>query len=367
MLMLDRDALSERILEQLSSAVVLLDRQLRIAYLNPAAEVLLAISQSRAPLHPIGEFFPFDERNNQCAALEQALTQGSSFTRREAYLLCNQQRLSVDYSVIPFAEGLLLEIHPLDRLHQIAREEARQSGQQASRVLLRGLAHEIKNPLGGIRGAAQLLARASSQDELDELSQLIIGEVDRLTRLTDRLLGSRHRPKVQAVNIHQYLEQARQLLQAQYPGISLIKDYDPSLPELHIDPEQLMQVLLNLMGNACQILIEHPPQQGAEVILRTRHLRQFTLGNQRHRLVLRIDIQDNGPGIDPALSQTLFYPLVSGRADGTGLGLSIAQEIAQHYQGLIEYRSEPGNTCFSLLLPYRLMEASHAGRNSMDH
>ena len=365
--MTDRGALSERILEQLSSAVVLLDHKLCIAYLNPAAESLLAISQSRAPLHPISEFFPHDERAAQHAALEQALAQGSSFTQREACLHSNQHRHSVDYSVTPFGQGLLLELHPLDRLHQIAREEARQSGQQASRALLRGLAHEIKNPLGGIRGAAQLLARAEAADELDEFSRLIIGEVDRLTRLTDRLLGSRQRPKVQAVNVHQYLEQARQLSQAQYPGISLIKDYDPSLPELNIDPEQLMQVLLNLIGNACQILTEHPPTQGAQVVLRSRHLRQFTLGSQRHRLVLRIDIQDNGPGIDPALSQTLFYPLVSGRADGTGLGLSIAQEIAQHYQGLIEYRSEPGHTCFSLLLPYRQMEASHAGRNLMDH
>lgn len=365
--MLNHSALAERILEQLSSAVVLLDSKLRIAYLNPAAEALLAISQSRAPLHPIQTFFPMDERSTHCAALEQALAQGTSFTRREAYLHCNQQRHSVDYSVTPFAQGLLLEIQPLDRLHQIAREEAHQSGQQASRALVRGLAHEIKNPLGGIRGAAQLLTRSDCATELNELSQLIIGEVDRLTRLTDRLLGSSQRPKVQAVNVHQYLEQARQLLQVQYPEIALRKDYDPSLPELDIDPEQLMQVLLNLLGNACQILTEHPPQQGAEVILRSRHLRQFTLGSQRYRLVLRIDIQDNGPGIDPALSQTLFYPLVSGRAGGSGLGLSIAQEIAQHYQGLIEYRSEPGNTCFSLLLPYRSLEASHAGRNFMDH
>ena len=202
------------------------------------------------------------------------------------------------------------------------------------------------------RGAAQLLAKQPEGADVADYTGIIIEEADRLRNLADRMLGPRKLPERQRVNIHECLERVRSLILVEADGrVQLRRDYDPSLPEINADPDQLIQSLLNIAGNALQALLENPDQQAPCITLRTRHMSQFTIGATRHRLVIRVDIIDNGPGIPPALLETIFYPMVSGRANGTGLGLSIAQDIVHQYHGLIECESRPGHTLFSILLP----------------
>ena len=249
-----------------------------------------------------------------------------------------------------------MEIEPRDRLLRISREEEMLAQQETTRVLVRGMAHEIKNPLGGIRGAAQLLERELPDPELKDYTQVIIEEADRLRTLVDRMLGPNTAPRLSPTNIHEVLERVRTLLDAESKGtVTFSRDYDPSLPEFLGDKEQLIQALLNIARNAMEALEAHLDQQATpEIIFRTRALRQFTIGHKRHRLVCRIDIIDNGPGIPPELLQNVFYPMISGRADGTGLGLSIAQSIIGQHRGLIECDSEPGQTDFIIFIPLEL-------------
>jgi two-component system nitrogen regulation sensor histidine kinase GlnL len=292
------------------------------------------------------------------AELRETIATSHPFTKREVHLRVGAQEIIVDYTVAPLMTpgepvALLIELQQMDRMLRISREDALLASHHATRALIRGVAHEIKNPLGGIRGAAQLLARTQPGADLSEYTNIIVEETDRLRNLADRMLGPRKLPEMQPVNIHECLERVRSLMLVEAEGrVQIRRDYDPSLPELKADPEQLIQVLLNITGNALQALLENPAQAEApRITLRTRHLRQFTIGAHRHRLVMRIDITDNGPGIPQTLLETIFYPMVSGRANGTGLGLSIAQDIISQYQGLIECESRPGQTTFSILLP----------------
>ena len=217
---------------------------------------------------------------------------------------------------------------------------------------MRGLAHEIKNPLGGIRGAAQLLARELPDEGLRDYTNVIIEEADRLRNLVDRMLGSNKLPSLAMTNIHEVLERVASLIEAEAQGsITLVRDYDPSIPDLLIDREQLIQAVLNIVRNALQALSAQSDLRLGRISLRTRTLRQFTIGHTRHRLVVKMEIIDNGPGIPPALQETIFYPMVSGRPDGTGLGLAITQNIISQHQGLIECESHPGHTVFSIFLP----------------
>ena len=347
--------LHKRLLDHLHTAVMMLDGDLRVRYLNPAAEMLLSSSAARVLGQPLPDGF-FDDDDTQ-AVLRKCIEQGHPFTRREARLNVGPgQQVAVDYSVGPLHEpgrpaALLIEMQPLDRLLRITREESLMHAHQVTRALVRGVAHEIKNPLGGIRGAAQLLERALPDPELAEYTQVIIDEADRLRSVADRMLGPRRPPALAPVNVHECLEHVRQLLLAECPGgVVLVRDYDVSLPDVAADRGQLIQVLLNLTRNAMQALRE-AGSVDARIVMRSRALRQFTIGTRRHRLVMRVDIEDNGPGIPQHLRETLFYPMVSGRANGSGLGLSIAQSIINQHQGLIECESEPGCTRFSLLLP----------------
>lgn len=347
---------AKRLLDSLSTAVLLCDTSLVLRYLNPAAETLLAISHTRAIGAPLAEvMIELNERTEH--AMLETLRSGHPFTKREARLRVGLREVVVDYSVSLMhapdePTELLIEIQPRDRLLRIAREEAMLASHQAMRKLVRGVAHEIKNPLGGIRGAAQLLARELPDPALTEYTQIIIEEADRLRALADRMLGPRRLPSVRAVNVHECLERVAGLLLAEADGrVSLVRDYDPSLPDIGIDPDQLIQAMLNIAGNALQALLENPGEKPPVITFRTRPVRQFTIGAQRHRLVLRIDIRDNGPGIPAELRESIFYPMVSGRAGGTGLGLSIAQDIIHQYHGLIECESRPGETVFSLYLP----------------
>jgi len=248
---------------------------------------------------------------------------------------------------------LIVELLPVQLQERQEREERQTRQTQAHKELFHNLAHEIKNPLGGIRGAAQLLEMEISGPELREYTQVIIHEADRLQALVDRLLAPhRHAPVVGDVNIHRVCERVRALVLAEFgPGLAVERDYDISLPEFRGDPEQLIQAVLNIARNAAHALAERRQQGDARIVLRTRVRRQMTLGSRRYRLALQLHVIDNGPGVPEAIKERVFDPLVSGRAGGTGLGLTLAQTIVQQHHGLIELDSRPGRTDFKILIP----------------
>ena len=354
--MMINDALHRLLLDNLTTATLLLDGKLCLVYMNPAAEMLLAVSGQRSHGQFISELFT--ESPEALASLRQAVEQAHPFNKREAVLTSvTGQTLTVDYAVTPlFNRGetyLVLEVHPRDRLLRITKEEAQLSKQETTKLLVRGLAHEIKNPLGGIRGAAQLLARELPEESLRDYTNVIIEEADRLRNLVDRMLGSNKLPKLALTNVHEVTERVASLIEAECQGsITLVRDYDPSIPELLIDREQMIQAVLNIVRNAMQAIASQKHDLGlGRITMRSRTLRQFTIGHTRHRLVAKVEIIDNGPGIPPELQDTIFYPMVSGRADGTGLGLAITQNIISQHQGLIECESHPGHTVFSIFLP----------------
>ncbi|WP_442488044.1 nitrogen regulation protein NR(II) [Halomonas litopenaei] len=344
------------IIEHLTTAVMLLDGELRPTWMNPAAETLLAVSASRVAGVALTDWLSGED--DIAEVLIRARDGQHPYTQREARLvLAGGEPLTVDYTVTPLSpDELLLEMEPRDRLLRISREEALQSRQETMKVLARGLAHEVKNPLGGIRGAAQLLERDLEQTPaLKEYTRIIIEEVDRLRDLVDSMLGPNRVSRREPLNIHRVLERVRALLLVEQPRVSIERDYDPSLPELTGDEAQLIQAVLNVARNAVQALVESETPNPV-MTLRTRARRQFTLGAQRHRLVCDVSVIDNGPGVPESLRETLFYPMVSGRAEGSGLGLSIAQSVLHQHEGLIECESEPGRTEFRLLIP---LEMSH--------
>jgi two-component system nitrogen regulation sensor histidine kinase GlnL len=233
------------------------------------------------------------------------------------------------------------------------REERVMGQAEVTKELIRNLAHEIKNPLGGIRGAAQLLALDLQSPELLEYTQVIIHEADRLQTLVDRLLAPHRKPHVVSdVNIHEVCERVRSLVLVEHQrGLRVVRDYDASIPEFRGDREQLIQAVLNIVQNAAQALAERIDQGDATITLRTRIARQVTIGKQRYRLALELHIQDNGPGVPEHLRERIFYPLVSGRDGGSGLGLTLAQTFVQQHQGTIECDSEPGRTVFKIVIP----------------
>ncbi|HET6470958.1 MAG TPA: nitrogen regulation protein NR(II) [Pseudomonadales bacterium] len=346
------------ILDQQSTAVIAVSADLHVLYMNQAAEALVESSGHRL----VGESLlrVFSDPATPPSTFTEALTVGQAFTKRGASArTISGAIVSVDYTVTPMLDRvppeLLLEILPLDRLLRINRDDHHVSVQETTRKLVRGLAHEIKNPLGGIRGAAQLLQRELETEHQRDYTRIIIEEADRLRNLVDRMLGPSHVPRLVPVNVHQALERVVQLLEAEAPGkIRFVRDYDPSLPEVEADLEQLIQALLNIARNAQQALEK---TESPRIRLSSRVIRQFTIGTTRHRLVVRIDIADNGPGIPPELFDRMYYPMISGRADGSGLGLSIAQSIVGQHGGLIECESKPGSTIFSIYLP---LEQPHA-------
>ena len=346
----------QRLLEHLTTAVLLLDGELKVRWMNPAAEALLAVSISRVVGARLDGFLGGEEGIE--GVLIKARDAFHPYTQREARITpLNGESLTVDYTVTPLsANELLLEIEPRDRLMQISREEALTTRQETIKVLARGLAHEVKNPLGGIRGAAQLLERDLADPALKEFTHIIVEEVDRLRDLVDSMLGPNRLVKHAPVSIHKVLERVRALLIAEHPRVHIERDYDPSLPDLCGDEAQMIQAILNVARNAVQAMTDAQTQD-PELVLRTRARRQFTLGAERHRLVCDVGIIDNGPGIPETLQETLFFPMVSGRAEGSGLGLSIAQSILHQHQGLIECDSRPGRTEFRLLIPLFVNDA----------
>lgn len=340
---------AQRVLDNLTTAALVFDGALRLLFMNPAGEILLATSQRQARGQPLETLVP--NARGFLRHVRTAQETGRPYTEREQrWELPGERRVTVDCTITPLAglpQAVLIEVAQLDRQLRITREEHLISQLHATRALMRGLAHEIKNPLGGLRGAAQLLERMLADAELKEYTEVIIREADRLQDLVDRMLSPNAPPRRCATNIHRVLEHVRSLVQAEASGnVRVERDYDPSVPELWADPDLLIQAFLNIVRNAVQAVGER-----GEIWLRTRTRRQFTIGHRRHKLVLRTEVIDSGPGIAPEMIDHIFYPLVSGRAEGTGLGLSIAQSLIDQHGGLIECSSQPGRTRFTVWLP----------------
>jgi two-component system nitrogen regulation sensor histidine kinase GlnL len=339
-------------LDLLSSAVILLDGELCIRHLNPAAENLLSVSQRVWLGRPLNQLLGTPAALAE--ALDNALRNSWSYTGHNVPFARGEDKpIHLDCTVTPIETAqasLLLEFRPIDHQLKAAREEREAVQQQVNRELVRNLAHEIKNPLGGIRGSAQLLEHELGSHEnapqLTEYTQVIIKEADRLQELMRRLLSSHRVMQPAQMNIHELLERVRRLIQAEYGGVRVTADYDLSLPEITGDREQLIQAILNIARNAAQAM-----RGEGDLTFRTRVLRQVTLAKKRYRLALELQVIDNGPGIAEEMRDKIFYPLVSGRADGTGLGLTLAQSFIQQHHGSIEVESKPGRTCFTIRLP----------------
>ena len=351
----------QTLLDNMHSAVLLLDEKLKLQYMNAAAENLLKISAIRYDGVAIEHLF--SENGHIPEGLVKAAQSKQRFTKRQTELrLSTPEDITVDYTITPIAENeqwLLMEIQPLDRALKISQEEMLISSQAVSRNLIRGLAHEIKNPLGGLRGAAQLLEREYPEPAIKEYTDVIISEADRLRKLVDKMLGPHKNLCIEDINIHEVLEHINKLLRAEaQDAITISTDYDPSLPDIKGDREQLIQAFLNVARNAMQALSDI---EDARITFRTRIQRKFTIGNELHRLIYRVDIIDNGPGIPDNIAENLFFPMVTGREGGTGLGLSIAQTIINQHHGLIKFKSHPGKTVFSIYLPLTLSEAHAFG------
>ncbi len=333
----------------LATAVVIADAKRVTRYLNPAAENLLGVSSHHALGKPVIALF--GECTELVRALDHALSEGASYTEHDLSLAVNGHALALSATVSPLddAEGaVVIELHPAAGGVRIARDEQVMAQTQASQALLRQLAHEIRNPLGGIRGAAQLLEGELQASDLREYTQVIIQETNRLQSLLDRLLTPAKRPVVQAVNVHEVLERVRNLIQAEFPRLQFHCDYDVSLPELAGDPEQLIQAVLNIVRNAAQAM-----NGEGRIAFRSRIARQVTLAMKRWKLAIRLDVIDDGPGIPEDMLGRVFFPLVSGREGGTGLGLTLAQSLVQRHDGAIHVESQPGRTRFSIFLPIK--------------
>ncbi|MES9900458.1 MAG: nitrogen regulation protein NR(II) [Sedimenticola sp.] len=344
----------QRILDNLNSAVLLFDGELRLQYMNPAAEVVLAVSNQHVAGLKVDQLIHCPDDNGP-SHLQRAIETGRTFTERELNLsLPGRRRITINCTVIPVTDsegevGILLDIQQMDRQLRISQEEHLLSQHQAARELVRGLAHEIKNPLGGLRGAAQLLERELGDPSLCEYTQIIIDEADRLQALVNRMLGPNRLPQLKRVDIHRLLERVRNLVEVESGELLRIeRDYDPSIPEVTVDSDTIIQALLNILRNAAKAISD---REDGHIILRSRILRQFTIGGRRHRLVTQIGIEDNGPGIPEHIRDNLFYPMVTAGEGGMGLGLSIAQSLINQHGGLVECTSEPGKTLFNVLIP----------------
>ena len=340
---------SGQILNSLITCVLLLDRNLAVHYANPAAQQLLAQSSRKLFGTPLPDLLGYFSLNIRL--MHDSLHAGQGFTDNEVTLVIDGHAHIMALTAQPMSDDfILLELSPMDSQRRLSQEQLQHAQQVAARDLVRGLAHEIKIPLGGLRGAAQLLAKALPDPSLTEYTKVIIEQADRLRNLVDRLLGPQRPGQHVTQSIHQVAERVCQLVSLECPdNVTLVRDYDPSLPELEHDPEQIEQVLLNITRNALQAL----GNAGGTITLRTRTAFQLTLHGERYRLAARIDIEDDGPGIPAHLHDTLFYPMVSGREGGTGLGLSIARNLIDQHQGKIEFNSWPGHTEFSVYLPIR--------------
>jgi two-component system nitrogen regulation sensor histidine kinase GlnL len=351
-----------RVLDGLSTSVLILDQAQRVQFLNVAAETLFGVSRNQALGRALREMV-YDSSALE-SVIARAIAAWRPYSRRELSLrpVYAEEDLIVDCTVAPFEDpaspsSVIIEINDATQHQRITRETALLTQIGGSRLMIRQLAHEIKNPLGGLRGAAQLLAKQLSDPSMREYTSIIISEADRLVGLVDALLGPGHAPRKEAINVHELLQHVGHLLAADAPHVAIDRDYDPSLPPLLLDRNLIIQAMLNLGRNALQALahggVPHP-----RIILRTRALTNVNIGARRHRVVASVQFEDNGPGVPEELRDTLFYPLITGRSDGTGLGLAIAQDLVARHDGLIEFESRAGRTVFTILLPFNVGDTS---------
>lgn len=342
--------MNNKILDNINVAIILLDKDLKLTFINISGEILFEDSAR----HLLGKSAMdlFSTETTLIRDLNNCIAGNEGFFNRELTLNLFHKKITISFSATPILENpqkpeILIELQQLDRHLRISKEEQLLAQENISRMLMRGFAHEIKNPLGGLRGAAQLLELELQDNDLKEYTQIIIKEADRMKVLMDKMLGPNKVPNKVALNIHEPLERVRQLVQAEVSDLISIKgDYDPSIPELKADKNQLIQAFLNIVRNAAQAI-----QKKGEITLRTRIYRQITIAGKKHKLAARIDIIDNGTGIKPEIINQIFFPMITGRQDGTGLGLPISQSIINQYNGIIECTSSEKNTTFSIFLP----------------
>ncbi len=345
-------------LDMLATMVAVVDVEGECLFANAAFESVLGLSRRAVQKHNLFEWFL--DPGHLSDTIRGVARNAYSSSRFDAQLRwsarAHEEPLPVQVIVSQInGESSRVIVELIENAQQTRqdREERNIDQVQATKELTRNLAHEIKNPLGGIRGAAQLLAMELTEPEQLECTQVIVHEVDRLQSLVDRLLAPhRHAQVVGDVNIHEICERVRAVIQAEYPrGLEVIRDYDASLPDFRGDREQLIQAVLNIVSNAAQALHAQIVEGTAKILLRTRVARQVTIGKRRWRLALELHVEDNGPGVPADIQDRIFYPLVSGRDGGTGLGLTLSQTIVQQHQGMIDCESEPGRTDFRITLP----------------
>jgi two-component system, NtrC family, nitrogen regulation sensor histidine kinase GlnL len=341
------------LLDGIATSIVWLDADGAVVHLNEPAEDMFGVSRNQAAGRSLRDLL----KNNieLEGVVSRARAAAAQYSRREIPFEAGPGAPPrvLDATVTPFdppgrTGGVLVELVDTTHHQRITRENALLTQLGGSRAMVRQLAHEIKNPLGGLRGAAQLLERQLKDVSLHEYTTVIIAEADRLAALVDALLGPGAPPRKEAVNIHEIVQHVGHLLAAEAPnGVAIERDYDPSLPRLRLDRNQIIQALLNLGRNAIQAVGER-----GRIVLRTRALTNASIGSRRHRVVVGIQVEDDGPGVPVELKDTVFYPLVTGRKTGTGLGLAVAQDLIGRHDGLIEFDSRPGRTVFTILLPF---------------
>ncbi|MCL1058376.1 nitrogen regulation protein NR(II) [Shewanella gelidimarina] len=338
------------LLNHLVTAVLVINDELELLYTNVATEQLLGVSNNKLLELSLPEHYQTLAVDLPMLQLAIKNNQGLTVNTVSLVTLDGQQH-TVDVTLTPIEQEhgqALLELRQVDQQRRIHQQLTQDAQQQAAQFLVRNLAHEIKNPLGGLRGAAQLLSRELEEPELREFTDLIIEQADRLRGLVDRLLGPQKPTQHRLYNIHEVVHKVLQLVNLTLPdNVTLLQDYDPSIPDIEMDPDQLQQVVLNIVQNAVQAL----DTAGGNIRIKTRTQHQITIGTQRHKLVLMLSVIDNGPGINPDLMDTLFYPMVTGREQGSGLGLSIAHNFARLHGGRIECDSSVGHTEFTITLP----------------
>lgn len=350
----------EFLLESLTTAVLVLDENMNISYVNLAAQSML--EQSSKQLLGIHLSQVIVRSDMDFEQFKRAIEESDGFSDSEVVLTFSDGRhvladISVNGVERNFGAALLVELKLIDQHKRITQESQQWAQQQAARDLIRGLAHEIKNPLGGIRGAAQLLEKQIVSLDLKECTQVIIEQSDRLRNLVDRLLGPNSVPTFESQNIHRMLEKVRMVVQLDSShDIEITRDYDPSIPDIYVDSDMLQQAFLNIARNSIQALQDQTLPGRIE--FRSRIKRQFTIHGVRYPLAAQIKIIDNGPGIPENIRDTLFYPMVTGNVNGTGLGLSIAQTLIHHHKGKIEVESSPGHTEFKIYLPIEKKEST---------
>jgi len=349
---------AENILENLATAVIVLAEDQSILLVNAAAETLFGLSRNqtvgRMPTDLIPELQPLE------SLLDRVLKTGQSFGRNLSFTVPQRDFDTVQAwcCMSPLTENapkqIVVEFFDATQWRQYDKEKALIAQREASRRIIRQLAHEIRNPLGGLRGAAQLLERRLNNPDLEEYTRVIIGEADRLVALTENLLGPTQQPDLRPINIHEPLEHVLLLIENEAPaGVQIIRDYDPSLPSITLDRDQIIQVFLNLARNAIQSVGET-----GRLTIRTRAITNDVIGSQRHRLTICVEFEDDGPGISPDIEDSIFYPLVTDREGGTGFGLPMAQDLVSRHGGVIEFESEPERTRFMVRLPLEPSEQS---------